>query len=512
MTRFIGTETEYGIATPTKPGLSPIVTSTHAVVAFAAANGAHAGRTRWDFSPESPLRDSRGFDLKRYHTVPVVDPNALGVANVVTESGARFYVDHAHPEWSSPETTDALDAMVQDKAGDLVLAAAGRQVAELTAAGTSILDGHDPCPALKFYRNNTDGKGASYGAHENYSYSRSTDFGTMATALIPFLATRQIFAGAGRVGLGQKGETPGFQISQRADFIEQEISLETTMNRGIVNTRDEPHADRDRFGRLHVIIGDANCSQTAIFLKLGTTKLVLDAIEAGVDFSRLALAKPVEAVQTISRDTGCTKQLPMADGSTLTATAIQREYLKACLGFTETHTDRKILSTWETVLDMLDNDPLSTSHLLDWTAKYALMKGFVARGLTWDDPKLSLIDLQYADIDPDKSLYNKLVAKKRMETLVGVDVIHRAAVTPPADSRAWLRGEFMRVHNRSVVSANWDALVVTNGRDTVRVVLEDPAVGTAAGCGSLVSSSTDAVAVARALGDHGLVRLEDAAS
>ena len=186
MKRVLGTETEYGISTPSNPALSPIVSSTHAVVAYAAL---HTGaRSRWDFREEHPLRDSRGFDLKRYHTVPVVDPNAIGVANVVTANGARFYVDHAHPEYSSPECTTAWEGMLYDAAGDLILRRAAEAVEKLTAQGTSVLANHDPCPPLKFYKNNVDGKGASYGSHENYQYSRDTNFEDIAQGLIPFLS------------------------------------------------------------------------------------------------------------------------------------------------------------------------------------------------------------------------------------------------------------------------------------------------------------------------------------
>ncbi len=230
MTRFMGTETEYGITTPDDQALSPIVSSTHAVVAYAAMNT--AARARWDYQAEHPLKDSRGFDLKRYHTVPVVAPNAIGVANVVTSNGARFYVDHAHPEYSSPEVADAYSAMVYDAAGDLILRQAAERVAQLYNEGVSVLEGHDPCPPLKFYKNNVDGKGASYGSHENYQYSRDTPFEAIAAGLIPFFVTRQIFAGAGRVGIGEEGEQDGFQISQRADYFFQEVSLETTLNRG----------------------------------------------------------------------------------------------------------------------------------------------------------------------------------------------------------------------------------------------------------------------------------------
>lgn len=452
----MGTETEYGIATPADPLLSPIITSTHAVVGYAASISAR--RARWDFEAEHPLRDLRGFDLKRYHTVPVIDPNAVGVANIVLGNGARFYVDHAHPEYSAPETTNAWDAMLYDAAGDVILRDAVAAVAELSAQGLSALDGHEPCPELKIYKHNVDGKGASYGSHENYLYSRTTDFDELAAALIPFFVARQVIIGAGRVGLGARGEQPGFQISQRADYIETEISLETTLNRGIINTRDEPHADEERFGRLHVIIGDANMSQTSNFLKLGMTALVLDAIENGVSFADLTLKEPVAEVSQVSRDLTLTHKLELKDGRSLTALEILREYHARVASGSREH------QLWGEVMSLLEQDPLATSHLLDWTAKLALMQGFIARGLTWDDPKLQLIDLQYCDIDPAKSLYHALVRKGRMRTLVTEEEIAHAATTPPRDTRAYTRGTMMQQHGDRVQAASWESIVIDDQR------------------------------------------------
>ncbi|STC78085.1 Proteasome accessory factor PafA2 [Corynebacterium minutissimum] len=460
--RVIGTETEYGIATPSNPALSPIVTSTHAVVAYAAL---HTGaRSRWDFREEHPLRDSRGFDLKRYHTVPVVDPNALGVANVVTANGARFYVDHAHPEYSSPECTNAWDAMLYDAAGDLILRRAADAVNELTAQGTSVLAHHDPCPPLKFYKNNVDGKGASYGSHENYQYSRSTDFEDIAQGLIPFFVTRQVVTGAGRVGLGPDGEEPGFQISQRADYIETEISLETTLNRGIINTRDEPHAVAEEFGRLHVIIGDANMSQTSNLLKLGMTSLVLDAIEDGVDFSDLRLADPVAEVQRVSRDLTLSHELVLHDGRRLTALDILSVYRERVTATSAA--DEKVLAAWDEVVALLADDPLKAANLLDWVAKYRLIKGYLDRGVAPEDPKLALIDLQYTDIDPAKSLHHALVRKGQMRTLVSEEELIHAAENPPSDTRAYLRGRATQKFGEDVLAASWQSLTFRVGESS----------------------------------------------
>lgn len=469
MARFMGTETEYGIATPSDPELSQIITSTHAVVAYAAVNT--GARTRWDFEDEAPLKDARGFDLRRYRTVPVVDPNSVGVANVVIDNGARFYVDHAHPEYASPEVSNAWDAMIWDAAGDVVLNKAVADVADLTEQGISILDKYDPCPPLKIYKNNVDGKGAAYGSHENYQFSRKTDFDTMAQGLIPFFVTRQVVIGAGRVGLGEEGEEPGFQISQRADYFRQEMSLETTLNRGIINTRDEPHANAVRFRRLHTIIGDANMSQTANVLKLGMTKLVMDAIENGVDFSDLKLVDPVEDLKTISRDLSLTAAIKLTDGRELTALEMLQLYRERLSPSDDV--DTRVLEIWDEVVELLAQDPLKTAHLLDWTAKWALIKSYLDRGVDIADAKIALIDLQYTDIDPNKSLYHALVRKGRMKTLVSNEEIEHAALHPPENSRAWFRGRIVAKFGESVIAASWQTMVLNVGDRSAKISIAD---------------------------------------
>ncbi len=503
MKRFIGTETEYGIATPGHNHVSPIITSTHAVVSYASARGFGKHRVRWDFTDESPLRDSRGFDLRRYHQAPVVDPHAIGVANVFITNGARFYVDHAHPEYSSPEVTNAWDAMVYDAAGDHILMQAVADTAAFSSQGKSVLEGHDPCPPLKIYKNNVDGKGASYGSHENYRYRRDIDFDVIAQALIPFFVTRQVIIGAGRVGLGQQGERAGFQISQRADYIEQEISLETTLNRGIINTRDEPHTNADDWGRLHVIIGDANMSQTANLLKFGMTTLVLDAIEAGCEFMDLKLAKPVREVAAVSHDLTLTHTLTLADGRTLTALDILREYRErvlTTLGDQLSEVDLRVLALWKEIMDLLAEDPLKTSHLLDWTAKWALIQSFLGRGLSIDDAKIKLVDLQYSDIDPARSLHHALVGKGRMREYVSRDEIARAAVTPPVDSRAFFRGQMIARFPQSVIAANWESLIVKTADDSeVRIPTTELGGLTRAEVGEILDSAESVIDVLAAL-------------
>ncbi|MCR5913330.1 proteasome accessory factor PafA2 [Corynebacterium sp. zg254] len=476
---IIGSETEYGIVAVDDPDISPIITSTQAVVAYADTSGQGINRrTRWDYENESPLRDLRGFDLRRYRSgaAPVMDPNAIGAANVITGSGARFYVDHAHPEYSSPETTNAYDAVVWDKAGDVIMHQA--------AQASGQVDGQ---PELKIYKNNVDGKGASYGSHENYLFPRDVDVQRMQQALIPHFVTRQIFTGAGRVGLGATGGTEGFQISQRADYIETDISLETTLNRGIINTRDEPHADADQWRRLHVIIGDANMSETAAYLKFGTTALVLAAVQHGADFSDLALLDPVPAVQQVSRDLSVSEELKFYGNRSMTAIQVQREILSRVESTLDNagwfgvpmaeDDDRQVLRLWAQILDDLERDPLSTADRLDWTAKLALLNAYRARGVEWSDPRMALVDIQYSDIDPARGLYYALVRKGRMRTLVSQKDIDHAVVCPPRDTRAWLRGQLVGAYSQQVLAANWDSIVVDTpwqDHQATRVLLDQP--------------------------------------
>ncbi|WP_066525608.1 depupylase/deamidase Dop [Corynebacterium bouchesdurhonense] len=495
MTRFMGTETEYGITTPLNPAISPLLTSTHAVVAYAALNT--VARTRWDYREEAPLKDARGFDLQRYRTVPVVDPNAVGIANVVTVNGARFYVDHGHPEYSAPETSNALDAMIYDAAGDHYLNQAARSIQKLWEEQVSVLERQEPCPPVKFYKNNVDGKGQSYGSHENYLYSRHTDFQALTQALIPFFVTRQVIIGAGRVGIGQASERDGFQISQRADFFEQEISLETTLNRGIVNTRDEPHASPERFRRLHVIVGDANMSQYSNFLKLGMTSLVLDAVEAGTGFGDLALKDPVAEIKRVSHDPSLTHELLLADGTRATAIAILREYRSRCAslvgdGGGEGGVDKQVLRLWGEILDDLERDPLSTADRLDWTAKLALVRSYLDRGVDIADPKLKLIDIQYADIDPEKSLYHALVRKGRMRTLVAPEVIERAVTVPPSDSRAYFRGTATAKFGEEIAASSWQGMLFNVDGQLHRVDMDTVDSFTEAEVGSLLAGAETA--------------------
>ncbi|ABG92679.1 proteasome accessory factor PafA2 [Rhodococcus sp. ACS1] len=486
MQRIIGVEVEYGISSPSEPSANPILTSTQAVLAYAAAAGVpRAKRTRWDYEVESPLRDARGFDLGRLSgPAPVIDADEVGAANMILTNGARLYVDHAHPEYSAPEVTDPLDAVIWDKAGERVMEAAARHASSVPGA-----------PRLQLYKNNVDGKGASYGTHENYLMSRATPFSAVINGLTPFFASRQVICGSGRVGIGQSGDEAGFQLSQRADYIEVEVGLETTLKRGIINTRDEPHADADKYRRLHVIIGDANLAEMSTYLKVGTTALVLDLIEAGVDLTDLQLARPVTAVHHISHDPTLRATVALADGRELTGLALQRIYLDRVDKFmsAEGNDDPRVadlLEKWAMVLDLLERDPMECAHLLDWPAKLRLLEGFRNReGLNWSAPRLHLVDLQYSDVRLDKGLYNRLVARGSMERLVSEQAVLDAVDTPPTDTRAYFRGECLRKFGADIAAASWDSVIFDLGGDSlVRIPTLEPLRGSKAHVGELLES------------------------
>jgi proteasome accessory factor PafA2 len=487
--RVVGIETEYGVSMPSQPGANHMTASSLVVNSYASAQARGNGRARWDFEEENPMRDARGFelDVNRGSADAPANDEELGLANVILTNGARFYVDHAHPEYSAPETTNPLDAVCWDKAGERVMEEAARRA--LSVPGTG---------ALQLYKNNTDGKGASYGTHENYLMKRSTPFAEIVRHLTPFFVSRQIFCGAGRVGLGTDGRTSGFQLSQRADFFEVEVGLETTLKRPIINTRDEPHADPEKYRRLHVIIGDANMSEIATYLKVGTTSLVLAMIEdgwlrdSGID---LAIDGPVAAVRAVSYDVSLRHQLRMHDGRRLTALQIQSEILEQARKYVEDRygsdadaQTRDVLARWESVLIRLGDDPMQLRTELDWVAKLNILEGYREREkLSWDAAKLHLVDLQYADVRQDRGLYNRLVSRGAMQTLIPADRVDAAITTPPEDTRAYFRGRCLEKYASSVVAASWDSVIFDVGRESLqRVPTMEPLRGTKAIAGALL--------------------------
>ncbi|WGW13633.1 depupylase/deamidase Dop [Saxibacter everestensis] len=490
--RVMGIETEYGVSTPGDPNANPMLMSSRVVHAYAAPRGLRPAQAHWDFSDETPLRDARGFEMSREAadrsqlTDEMAQADEPHLVNVVLPNGARLYVDHAHPEYSSPEVTNPLDAVRWDKAGEMVMLAAVRQLA-----------GETHSPPVNLYKNNVDGKGSSYGTHENYLMPRSTPFGRIVEGVIPFFVSRQIFTGAGRLGIGQRSERSGFQISQRTDYFETEVGLETTLKRPIVNTRDEPHAVPDRYRRLHVIIGDANQSETATFLKMGATSLVLGLIENGRS-PDIELEDPIQALYDIGHDTSCTVKVPLVGGQRLSAVELQRRYLDAAESWVGSDTDpqtARVLELWADVLDRLEDDPLGCSDILDWVAKLKLLQGFQERErLGWDSAKLALIDLQFADIRPEKGLFQKLAQRGEVRTLFDDAAIAAAVAGPPEDTRAYFRGRCVQKYGRNVAAASWDSVVfdVSSRPSLQRIPMLEPLRGTREHVGALLDSADTA--------------------
>jgi len=498
--RVMGIETEYGVSIPGHPHVNSMTTSSQVVTSYAASVVRPGQRPRWDFDEEHPLRDARGFDMSRAEADPTqLTDEDTGLANVILTNGGRLYVDHAHPEYSTPEVTNPRDAVVWDKAGERIMARATELVRQIPGA-----------LPVNLYKNNTDNKGASYGTHENYLMSRATPFHEIVRHLTPFFVTRPVVCGAGRVGIGQDGRIHGFQLSQRADFFEVEVGLETTLRRPLINTRDEPHADPERFRRLHVIIGDANLAEVSTYLKLGTTALVLSMLEAGAIDVDLSLDDPVRELHHVSHDPSLRHLLTLRNGRRLTAVQVQlelleraRKHVQETLGTDVDAQTADVLDRWESVLTRLENDPMSLSSELDWVAKLAVLEGYRQRdGVDWDHARLHLVDLQYSDVRPDKGLAQLLQARGTLRRITTDDEVARAVTTPPEDTRAWFRGECMRRYGEHVAAASWDSVIFdVPSRDALqRVPTLEPLRGTRAHVGALLDASPTADALLDSLG------------
>ena len=471
--KVFGLETEYGILQRGPGESNPIAASSVLINAYVAEL---ARRVAWDFEDESPGNDARGF-AREGAMPPEVETHLV---NAVLTNGARYYVDHAHPEYSTPECSDARQVVLWDKAGERILARS------MEAAARSLPNGQ----GIVVYKNNSDGKGNSYGTHENYLMDRAVPFGRIVQHVMPHLVTRQIYCGAGKVGTeapSTGGIQVDFQLSQRADFFEEEVGLETTLKRPIVNTRDEPHADAQKYRRLHVIVGDANLSEVATYLKVGVTAIVLAMIEDDAFGERdFTLAAPVQAIRRVSYDRSLTTPLELARGGTISALGIQWELFDLARKYAE---DRgleavgvevgwDVLQRWEAVLGGLETDPMSLADQLDWVAKYRLLEGYRDRhGLRWTDPKLAAMDLQYHDVRPEKSLFARLPVQR----VVREDEITEAMTEPPTTTRAYFRGKCLQRWGSSIAAANWDSLVFDLGAEPLRrIPMMEPLRGSAA--------------------------------
>ena len=331
-------------------------------------------------------------------------------------------------------------------------------------------------------------------------------FPRLVKHLIPFFVSRQVFTGAGKVGAENGAETVDYQLSQRTDFFEVEVGLETTFKRPIINTRDEPHADPDVYRRLHVIVGDANMCEIATYLKVGSTALVLKMIEDDFITDDFTLTEPVRAMKAISHDTSLSTTVELEGGRRVSAIEVQWEYLRLAKKYAQdndmSEVETDVLERWESVLDRLETNPMSLIRELDWVAKLSVMQAYRDRdGLEWDSPKLKMIDLQWHDVRREKGLYYKLVASGKIDRLVSDAEVDYAIDHPPTDTRAYFRGECLRRFSDVIVAASWDALIFDLGDEPLRKVPTlEPTRGTKAHVDDLLAASPDAATLIANLG------------
>lgn len=481
--KVMGTEVEYGITVKGDPDFDPISSCVLLVNAY---REDHAGEILWDYDQENPLADARGFQVDGEKYTPNQQENIA--RNKTLVNGARYYVDHAHPEYSCPEVTNVRDLVVHEKAGERILEASRREANALLPAGSQML----------IYKNNSDRKGNSYGSHENYLMDRRTSFKQIVENLMPFFSTRQIYCGAGKVGAENRGAPVDYQISQRADFFETEVALDTMVKRPIINTRDEPHADREKYRRLHVIVGDANLSEYTIYLRNGVTAIVLEMIEDGAITKNLTLRDPVRAIKETSHDPTCRKELQLDEGRRLMAVDIQAEYLDMALAYFSSRSvdpiNKDVLLKWQHAIECLRRDPMELSTKVDWVMKKAMIEGFMERkSLDWSSPQVEMLDLQYHDLRPDKGLYYLLERQGRADRIVGDEEITNAIHQPPTDTRAYFRGECLRKYGSAVFGVNWDSISFgVDGEPIKRIMMAEPLKGTKAYVDELLAGSDTA--------------------
>jgi proteasome accessory factor PafA2 len=490
--KVCGIETEYGIVLRGVDDPNPVTASSLLINSYVAKL---AGRVGWDFEDENPAKDARDSWMEAVYP-PEVESHLV---NAVLTNGARYYVDHAHPEISTPECRTAREVVVWDRAAEEIL------VESVIAAQAALPPGAE----IAVYKNNSDGKGNSYGCHENYLMDRATPFNRIVAQITPHFVTRQIFTGAGKVGC----ELPGvgvsqvpYQISQRSDFFEEEVGLETTLKRPIVNTRDEPHCDATKYRRLHVIVGDANLSEIATYLKVGTTSMVLAMIEDEGYPEDLLLATPVRSIKEISWDPSMTATIATRDGRALRAFDVQWLLFEAVSKWSRNHgfasvgeeVGPDVLLRWEEVLAGLESDPESQAGVVDWIAKRRIMQGIVdRRGIEWSDATLRAIDLQYHDMRASKSL----ARRAGLDTMVPANEWREAMTRPPDTTRAYFRGTCLAKYGADIVAANWDSLVFDVGAEPLkRVPMLEPLRGTKEMVGRLLEESATAADLLGKLG------------
>jgi proteasome accessory factor A len=369
--------------------------------------------------------------------------------------------------------TNVRDLVVHERAGERVVEISRREAQGLLPPGTQLL----------VYKNNSDRKGNSYGCHENYLMDRRTSFKQIVEHLMPFLVTRQVYSGAGKVGSENRAHPCDYQLAQRSDFFETEVALDTMVKRPIINTRDEPHADREKYRRLHVIVGDSNMSEYTIYLRNGATALALAMIEDGAISKDLSLRDPVRAIKEISHDPTCRREIQLDRGPRLTAVQLQREYLEMALAYTSSRPldpiTKDVLVKWGFVLDRLERDPMELAREIDWVIKKGLIESFMERkGLDWGSPQVQMMDLQYHDVRPDKGLYHVLERKGQVERIVTDEEIAAAVTHPPEDTRAYFRGECLKRYAPQVFGVNWDSISFGVEDEPIkRILMAEPLKG-----------------------------------
>lgn len=468
-----GLETEIGIFRDSTDDLD-VVAESIALVRSATEPGVWM---RWDYDSEDPHADVRGFrvaelrqDTDEANYFAQDSQRELSFVEIKSDlvlgNGARFYNDHAHPEYCTPECSTLEELVAHDRAGELILMSCARHMSEQIGS------------PVRLYKNNTDFMGHSYGCHENYLLPRSLPWEALAQGIQAFLVTRQIFAGAGKFAIEAEDKFlgPGFQIAQRSDFISELQSVDTMQRRPIVNTRDEPHANPQRFRRFHVIIGDANMSPFATRLKVGTTSLLLEAMVNDPKRTFPRLRDPLAALPAISHDRGYKWIVDLQDAPPATAIDLQREYLRAVKERCNLdHPERSALvRDWEQVLDDLSRDVMLCRNRLDWVAKLAMIREFQeAQNISNDDPWLQSLDLEYSRLDWNEGLYYSLEQSGAIERAVALEDAQHAMRNAPASTRAYIRGKCIQKFSSAVLAAQWDHITLEGSDGPVKISLLD---------------------------------------
>ena len=468
-----GLETEIGIFRDSTEELD-VVAESIALVRSATEPGVWM---RWDYASEDPHADVRGFrvrelrqDTDEANYFAQDSQRELSFAEIKSDlvlcNGARFYNDHAHPEYCTPECSTLEELLAQDRAGERILMACAHHLTEKTGS------------AVRLYKNNTDFMGHSYGCHENYLLPRSLPWENLSQSIQAFLVTRQIVAGAGKFGVEAEDRfvSPGFQLSQRSDFFSELQSVDTMQRRPIINTRDEPHANPQRFRRFHVILGDANMSPFSTRLKVGTTALVLEALVQDPKRVYPRLADPLRALPWISRDQSFRWEVKVQENAPTTALEIQREYLRAVKELCDLHQPERaeIVRDWEGVLDDLGSDFMRCRDRLDWVAKYALIREFQeAQNISDDDPWLQSLDLEYSRLHLQEGLYYGLEQSGAVRGAVSDQVVQSAIRGAPKTTRAYIRGRCIQKFAASVIAAQWDHITLQGSDGPIKISMMD---------------------------------------